>query len=111
MTDITNVFCRTIDNVYLEGNLNNYDMLFVIGVIEDDEAVRVQSASKIKGLERGWFGNLNCKTNKAFEPYDGKILENVNPIHCIKDVVLQKIQIENESREYPTYFTYVFLKI
>jgi hypothetical protein len=86
-------------------------MRFVIGIIENDETVRVQSVTKIKGLERGWFGNLNCKANRAFEPYDDKALENVNPIHCIKDVVLKEIQIENEGKEYPTYFTYVFLKI
>ena len=110
MADVTDIFCEAIDSVYLEGNLNSYDMQFILSVCENDHIITILSGSKIKGLERGWFGNLNCNTKKAFD-VECEEIENINPIHCIKDVVLKEIQIESEGIECPTYFTYVFLKI
>lgn len=106
--NVIKVSCRRNPNDYPCG----YAIPCVISVNEYDSEVEVCSATKTEGLERGWVGDLKFKTDRAVNIglEDYKEIENPNPVHCIKDVVLKQIKINNDGKEYPTYFTYVFLK-
>ena len=106
---MTDIFCYNIHEIYLENDLEPCHMKYVISVTEYDSEVVVTSASKIIGLKRGWFGTLNCKTNKGVN-IDMDEIKDINPIHCIKDVVFKEVQIDSEINN-TTQFKYVFTKI
>lgn len=110
MQNGTDIICYNINEIHLINDLNPYRMRYITGVIEYDNEVVVKHCTKIVGLERGWFGNLNCNTRESMD-IDMNETENINPIHCIKDVVLKEIQIDNEGIDSATYFNYVFKKI
>jgi hypothetical protein len=107
-SNIVEVSCTRRSNNYPCG----YVMRYIISVNEYDSEVEVRSATKIEGFERGWVGDLKFKTDGVLDiGLEGyKKIENPNPVHCIKDVVLKQIKINNDGKDYGTDFTYVFLK-
>ena len=103
--NVVEVSCKRNSNTYPCG----YAMRYVTSVNEYDSEVEVCSQVKIEGFERGWVGDLQFKADRI-NVCDCKEFEIDAIAHCIKDVVLKQIKINNEGKNCGTDFTYVFLK-
>lgn len=104
--DMFTVSCKRNSHIYPCG----YEMPNVISVNEYDNEVEVCSATKIKGFERGWVGDLKFIAEEI-DICDCEKREKEAIAHYIKDVVLKQIKINNDDNNNSfVNFTYVFLK-
>lgn len=87
---------------------NNSLKLMCYGYDENIEEIKIRTIIKQNELKRGWIGDLHYSTYKAFNPFNGKELEEkVEDMY--KDVLLTNVKIWSIDDNVITW-EYTFLK-